>query len=135
MEQFAPPQPSAGTEKHGYEGHRSRTTPIRKLFVTEALVQKYGPIWGCKRCHWSNAAHKSHDAAQEKPETHVTPFAMDTEMQLPATGKRAAGTVVDGDMEDGNKENKRARTMGGMEVCVLDGKHDEWPDDRRLGGQ
>ena len=34
-------------------------------------------------------------------------------------------------MEDGQKESKRARTVGGMEVCVLDDKGDEWLDQPR----
>ena len=122
-----------------------QTTPIRKLHVTETLVQKYGPTLGCERCHWTCAVNKSHDAAcrlgmtallclpfkaQEKSETHDTPVAMDTraapaslstvaadmEKQLPATDKRAAGTIDDSAVEDGHKETKRVRTMRGMEV-------------------
>ena len=40
---------------------------------------------------------------QEKPEECVTPVAEDMEIQLPATDKRAVGTVHDCEMEDGNK--------------------------------
>ena len=32
-------------------------------------------------------------------------------------------------MEDGNKESKRARTIGGVEVCVLDANRGEWLDE------
>ena len=81
--------------------------------------------------------------AQVKPETHEKPVAMDTrpklansssaaadmEIPLPTTDKRAAETVDDSAMEDGHKENKRARTFGGLEVCVLDDNHDEWLDE------
>ena len=76
---------------------------------------------------------------QEKPEERVTPVVMDTgpepassspaaadmEIQLPATDKRAVGTVEGSGMEDGPEESKRAKTIGGMEVCVLDDNHDE----------
>ena len=118
---------------------------MRKLHVTETMVQKYGPTLGCERCHWTCAVNKSHDAAcrlgmtallclpfkaQEKSQTHDTPVAMDTraelaslstvaadmEIQLPVTEKRAAGTTDDSAVEDGHKDTKQARTMRGMEV-------------------
>ena len=68
---------------------------------------------------------------QEKPEERVTPVApaADMEIQLPTTDKRAVGTVEDSGMEDSHKESKRTRTTGGMEVCVLDDKCDEWLDE------
>ena len=47
------------------------------------------------------------------------------EIQLPATDKRAVGTVDDIEMEDGLGESTRARTIGGVEVCVLDDNYDE----------
>ena len=76
---------------------------------------------------------------QEKPEERVTPVDMDAgpepassspapadmEIQLPAKDKRAIWTVDGSGREDGRKESKRARTIGGMEVCVLDDNYDE----------
>ena len=77
---------------------------------------------------------------REEPEERVTPVAMDTgpehasssstaadmEMQLPRTDKRAVGKVEDSEMDDVRNESKRAKTVGGMEVCVLDDNCDEW---------
>ena len=48
-----------------------------------------------------------------------------TETQLPTTDMRAVRTVDDSEIENGNTDSKRARTIGGMEVCVLDDQCDE----------
>ena len=55
--------------------------------------------------------------------------AADMEKQLPATDKRVVGTVEDSEMEYVHSESKRAKTIGGMEVCVLDDYCDEWFDE------
>ena len=80
----------------------------------------------------------------EKPEERVTPVSMDTdpdpasslsaaadmEGRLPVTDKRAAGTVDDSEMEDGNEEDTRARPLEGMEEPVLDDNYDESLEDQ-----
>ena len=53
-------------------------------------------------------------------------------MQLLATDKRVVDEVEDSEMEDVHKESQRAKTIGGMEVCVLDDGYDEWHDERGL---
>ena len=125
-----------GSPKANHRPHRFENFVSRRLTL------------GCERCHWRNAVNKSHDAAcrqrmtsllcqpnevQEKPEERVTLAAMDTgpkpgssssaaadmKIQLPATDKRAVGTVDDSAME--KTAIKRASvpgTLGGMEVCV-----------------
>ena len=149
-----PTAQQAKTQPRGSPKANDRPRRVDKLHVTEALAQTCGPTLGCELCHWGNAVNMSHDAAcrqritsplcqprilQEKPEERVTPVAVDTgpepassspaaadmETQLPATDKRAVGTVDGSGMEDGRKESKRARTIGGVEVCVLDDNYDE----------
>ena len=48
-----------------------------------------------------------------------------TEIQLPATDKRAVGTVDDSETEDDHRENSRVRTMVGIEVSALDDSYVE----------
>ena len=55
--------------------------------------------------------------------------AADMATQLSATDKRAVGKVEDSEMEDSHNESKRARTIGGMEACVLDDRCEEWLDE------
>ena len=57
VEQVVLPQPSAGTASEDTDTRvierEPQITQIRKLNVTEALVQKEGPTLGCERCHWA----------------------------------------------------------------------------------
>ena len=79
-------------------------------------------------------------------EERVTPFAVETgpesvssssaaadmERQPPSTDQRAVSTIQHDEMEDVHNESKRAKIIGGMEVCVLDDGYDEWPDEPGL---
>ena len=58
--------------------------------------------------------------------------AADMERQPPSTDQRAVSTIQHDEMEDVHNESKRAKIIGGMEVCVLDDGYDEWPDEPGL---
>ena len=112
------PQPSAVTEGEPL------TTPIRQLYVTEALIQNYGPTVGCERCHWGTCRQRmvsllcQSSKAQEKPSTDDTQVASDRRAEparflifcsrhghLPSTFTRAVGKVEDSEVEDGQPPN------------------------------
>ena len=70
----------------------------------------------------------------QKNASHKLPWTRDQNLRvrrrlrqtLKNSSQRAVGRVEDSETKDRHNESKRARTTGGMEVCVPDDNCDEW---------
>ena len=80
----------------------------------------------CKRNH-KNASRSCHGHGTRTCEFVV---GCGRHGNTPVSDGQASGwQVEDSEMEDSHNESKRARTIGGMEACVLDDRCEEWLDE------